>query len=120
MPSRPSDIGHLVGRRQADPGDRREALGDQSALELDRDPVLFFVQLRTPDGQCGAVGRVLEQRALGGAERASRGKAQAQATDVRPLDDQRHLAPAILFQHQRVGPSGLGVAAHGAHHERAI
>ena len=84
MPRRPSGIanasyqspptcaaepGDVVGGGQLDAADLGKALGDQAALELDRDAMLLLVQLGAADRQRGAVGGVLEQRPLGGGER---------------------------------------------------
>ena len=86
-----AEPGHLVGGGQRDAGAPGEALGNQPALELDRDPVLLLVQLGAPDGERGAVGRVLESERSVRAERASGREGQAEAADIRSLDHQRHL-----------------------------
>ena len=115
-----ADTGDVVGRDDVDTAHLREALRDQPTLELDRDPVLLLVQLRAADRQRGAVGRVLEQRALGGAERPSRRLREAHVADFRPLDHERYLAPPVVLGSGRRARDRADLPARGAHHARLV
>ena len=58
--------------------------------------MLLLVKPRSADRQRGAVGRVLQQRSVGGAERTAGRKREAQGTDARLLDRELHLVPCLV------------------------
>ncbi len=64
--------------------------------------MLLLVQLCPANRERGPIRRVLEQGALGGAERASRRLREAKEADGRPLDHERDLTPPILVHGRRL------------------
>ncbi len=82
--------------------------------------MLLLVELGPADRQRGTVGRVLEERALGRAERPARRLGKAQVADGRALDNERHLAPPSGFNAGRLARRRPHLAAGGAHHARPI
>ena len=82
--------GRLVARRHLQPGELREALRQQAALQRLGDAVLALVHARVVDGQRHAVGGKLQQGQVVGREVARRGRAHHEHARHLALGQERH------------------------------